>query len=336
MGKELSRRNFLKTMLAATTSLMAASCKFPGSKDSIPDIENGSLPMRTLGSTGEKVSLIGLGGQSAIEHADTQAEIDLAYDIINYAIDNGINYIDTNYYYGSGASETNIGRVMATRRDEVFLATKSTSRTYAGVMSNFNTSLTRLQTDYVDLYQVHNIGTEDDVTELYTPDGNDKTAIDAFVELRDLGKARFIGITGHHDPAQLIAVMDHVGAPNFDAVLMALNPADWHYRPFQQVLLPKAVDNNMAIIGMKVTGLRELFSDIPNMASCMNYVYSLPVSCAIIGIETIDQLEENIQITKNFSEPLLTAEMQALEDMTHATPEDQSTKYGDWFKRWRY
>ena len=128
----------------------------------------------------------------------------------------------------AAASETNIGKVMATRRDEVFLATKSTSRTYDGVISNFNESLSRLQTDYVDLYQVHNIGTEDEVTALFTPDGNGKTAIDAFVQLRDEGKTRFIGITGHHDPDQLLAVLQHADAPNFDAILMPLNPSDWH------------------------------------------------------------------------------------------------------------
>ena len=165
MEYKITRRDFIKTILSATASLMTASCKLV-SDDNL-SVNGDAMPMRSLGSTGQMVSLLGLGGQSEVEQWDSS----LAVDIINYAIDNGINYIDTNYYYGNGASETNIGLVMASRRAEVFLATKSTSRTYSGVISNFNTSLSRLQTDYVDLYQVHNIGTEDDVTDLFTSDG---------------------------------------------------------------------------------------------------------------------------------------------------------------------
>ncbi|WP_319417187.1 aldo/keto reductase [Marispirochaeta aestuarii] len=330
MEYKITRRDFIKTMLSATASLMTASCKLV-SDDNL-SVNGDAMPMRSLGSTGQMVSLLGLGGQSEVEQWDSS----LAVDIINYAIDNGINYIDTNYYYGNGASETNIGLVMASRRAEVFLATKSTSRTYSGVISNFNTSLSRLQTDYVDLYQVHNIGTEDDVTDLFTSDAYGRTAIDAFVQLRDEGKARFIGITGHHDPVQLLAVLTHEDAPTFDAVLMALNPADRHIKPFQDELLPYAVSKKMAIIAMKVTGMNYLFQDIPNMTDCLNYVYSLPISCAIVGIDTIAHLEQNIQITRNFSNPLSVEEMEDLENMTHGTPLSGSPKYGDWFKIDRY
>ena len=340
MSSRFSRRNFLRAMGMAAAGLTAASCdSLFASNQRSQTTFTGKLPMRPLGQTGDSVSLLGLGGQSTVEGSDTQA----AVDIINDAIDRGVNYIDTSPRYGSTRSENNIGLVMQDRRQEVLLATKSRERTYTAVLNDFEESLIRLRTDYVDLYQVHNIGTASDVAELYQTDGSGRTAIDAFVRLRDEGRARFIGITGHHDPAQLLAVLEHSDpdAPAFDAILMALNPADWHRTPFQGQLLQTVIERKMAVIAMKITAMNHLLDEIPDMADCLNYVYSLPISCAVVGITDLWQLERNVQITQDFSAPLSQAEMEALENMTTATPDtirpgDGGPRKGDWFKVLRY
>ena len=345
MSSKVSRRGFLQAMGLAAASLGTKACQpfwSGGGRPSNGPDHGTPLPVRALGDTGERVSLLGLGGEAALDKSDQGA----AEEIINYAIDSGVNYIDTSPRYGNTRSETNIGRVMKYRRKEVFLATKSKERTYSKVLQDFDDSLNRLQTDYIDLYQVHNIGESSDVSELFAEDGNGNTAIDAFEQLRREGRegrpgAHYIGITGHHDPQQLLAVLNHDDAPAFDAVLMALNPADRHRRPFQQELLTVAQQRKMAIIAMKVTGMTYLFDDIPNMSDCLNYVYSLPISCAIVAISELSELEQNLQITRDFSTPLSTAEREALENMTTPTPGD--TKWnepekwrGDFFKVIRY
>lgn len=329
MSIRFSRRGFLRMAGSAAAALTAAACKpFVGGTRPNPPPVTEQLPMRALGSTGQSVSLLGLGGQSAIEGLSRPT----AVEIINYAIDNGVNYIDTSPRYGGGRRERNIGEVMRTRRREVFLATKSREKTFKKVMDQFEESRNRLNTDYIDLYQVHNIGEPSDVSELFEKDSEGRTAINAFERLRDAGKVGSIGITGHHDPEQLLAVLNHPEAPAFDAVLMALNPADWHRRTFQDELFSTVLERKMAIIAMKVTGLTYLFSDIPDMADCLKYVYSLPISCAVVGISDLSELQQNLQITADFSEPLSKSEMQALEDSTRATPDSGSPRRGDYFK----
>lgn len=361
MSNKLSRREFLRGVGIAAAGTAAAACDpLLNPRTSRINPSHGLLPVRPLGGTGEQVTLLGLGGQGAIDGGE-EAE---ALAIIEEAIDGGINYIDTAYVYGwgtpnpMGTSERRIGIVTEHRRNEVFLATKSRSRTYSGVMSDFNTSLSRLRTDYIDLYQVHNIGTTNDVHELFEEDGFGRTAMDAFARLRDEGKTRFIGITGHHDPTQLLSVLDRPSsdpsAPVFDAVLMALNAADRHYRPFQDDLLQRAVSDNMAVIVMKVTGMNHLLDDLRQrpevqddtfidgplsgiglMEACLRYVYSFPISCAIVGISNMAQLHEDLDIAATRSDPLSPAQRDALESMTTATPPG-GPRAGDWFKIERY
>lgn len=187
---KFSRRNFLKVSLAAAgTFFVSKTEKF------IPTVfaKDNQMPKRVLGKTGYQVGIFSLGGQATLEQAGTEKE---SIKIINRALDLGVNYIDTAAAYGQGISETYIGKVMKDRRNEVFLATKTHNRTYDGSMKLLEKSLKQLQTDKIDLWQLHNVRTDDDLKKIFANDG----AIKALEEARRNGIVRYLGITGHYDP----------------------------------------------------------------------------------------------------------------------------------------
>ena len=258
------------------------------------------------------MGLFSLGGEATVELASKPDE---AEAIINRAIDLGVNYIDTAPAYGSGGSETNIGRVMAYRRDEVFLATKTADRTYDGTMRLLEQSLNRLQTDHLDLYQLHNVRLDRDVEQALGPGG----AVQAMEQMKEQGVIKNIGITGHRDPTVLLTAIREY---RFDCVLMALNAADPHYNSFRNILLPEAVERDMGIIAMKVTARGRIFDDgcLTSMGQDLTYVLSLPVSTTIVGISTLEELEEDVAIARRF-EALSTEEMQSIEQLTASNHE---------------
>jgi hypothetical protein len=244
-----------------------------------------------------------------------------AIAIVNKCIDLGINYIDTSAWYGEdgnsgegdhlrGTSERHVGEVMKTRRSEVFLATKTHDRSYDGAMRHLESSLKNLQTDVIDLWQIHNIkpGKNEDINFMFRDGG----CMKALLKAKDEGVVRFLGISGHADPDPMKELVDRY---DYDAVLMALNAADKHHNPYIEKLLPTAVEKNMGIIGMKIPARDRIFSHggIISMKEAMSYTMSLPVSTIIVGIDTIAELEENIQIAKEF-EPLSAEEMLAIEE----------------------
>jgi uncharacterized protein len=315
-----SRREFLQKMLAAT----AAAGLYPylnyDEDGSLAATGKGKLPSRPLGKTGHMVGIYSLGGQAALE---TPGKEELSVQIINRAIDLGINYIDTAAWYGRptatitqeeahGHSEKNIGRVMKTRRNEVFLATKTHDRTYDGSMRLMEKSLKNLQTDHIDLWQIHNVrGAEiDTLDKFFSADG----VVKAMEKMRDEKVIRFIGFTGHENPAVLKALADRY---TFDNVLVALNAADKHYDPFIENFLPTPVAKNMGIVGMKIPARDRIFAHggIITIKEAMEYVMSLPISTIIIGLDDVAQLEENIRIAKNFK-PLTAEQMLAIEAKT--------------------
>jgi uncharacterized protein len=250
------------------------------------------LPKRPLGSTGSSVTRLGLGGQITVEYADQAID---AEAIIHRALDLGINYIDTSPRYGDTASETNIGRVMAQRRNEVFLATKTKERTYSGVMHQVEESLQRLQTDHLDLYQIHNLRVEEELRTILALDG----AMRAFTELKEQGIIRFAGVTGHKDPALMKKA---IASYPFDTILMPMNVGDVYHASFQDGVLPAAVSRKMGIIGMKVTAKGRLTPGADfTMQELLGYVLTLPVTTAIVGIGTLEELEENVKIVQAFA-----------------------------------
>jgi predicted aldo/keto reductase-like oxidoreductase len=269
-----------------------------------------AMPTRNLGKTGYRVGIFSLGGQSAIEKPNN---FDVAVPLIERALDLGVNYVDTSARYGGVEdrwSEQYFGKVMPKRRDQVYLATKTHDRTRDGSMKLLERSLELLNTDHIDLWQIHALSRMEQVEQVFAPGG----ALEALVEAREQGIVRHLGISGHADPDVLIAAIERFP---FDAVLLTLNAADPHHLSFKERLLPLAVEKEMAIIGMKIPS-RGLLLDswtppedpearhhgskpgTLNMSEAMRYVLSLPVSTVIVGCDDIAQLEENVQIARDF------------------------------------
>ncbi len=320
MNQKYDRRYFIKTGVATAAGIgvLSQTATLTNAEKLFANVTRGTMPKRKLGKTGFNVGLFSLGGQSTIETPDKLEE---SLEIINRALDLGVNYIDTAAAYGRGISEKYIGEVMKERRDEVFLATKSHDRSYDGTMKMFEESLKNLQTDHVDLYQVHNVRTQDDLDKMFADDG----VMKAFEKLRDEGAVRFLGLSGHRDPKILKKAIEQY---DYDCLLMALNAADIHHAPFQYELLETAVKKNLGIIAMKIPARGRIFREdgITNMEQALGYVYSFPISTAIVGITTIDQLEENIQITRNF-EKYDAHKMEQIASLTGHYYEDAS-----WYK----
>jgi uncharacterized protein len=315
-----SRREFLQKLLAA--SAVAGFYPYLHNLSGYGEPKNikGKLPLRPLGRTGYMAGIYSLGGQAAIE---TPGKEELSVRIINRAIDLGINYIDTAAVYGRtaetvtkadamGHSERNIGQVMKSRRKEVFLASKTNDRTYDGSMRLLEKSLKNLQTDHLDLWQIHNLRAAEltSIEKFFASDG----VIKAMEKARDEKMVRFLGITGHENPEILKAMAERYP---FDSVLVAINAADKHYDSFIEKFLPTAVAKKMSIVGMKIPARDRIFSHggIITIKEAMEYVMSLPVSTIIIGLDDIAQLEENIKIAQNFK-PLTADQMLAIEEKT--------------------
>ncbi len=306
----MTRREMLKASLATATGITLGNGLGLGQLSQLYAATNQASPMptRKLGKTGFEVPLFSLGGQSTIEQPGKQDE---AVAIIHRALDCGVKYIDTASIYGRGVSETYIGEVMKERRDEVFLATKSRDYTYDGTMRVIEESLRRLQTDWIDLYQHHNVSSDDGLRQVLSRNG----ALKAFNELHEQGVIRHKGITGHSSRVLLNAIR----AFDYDGVLITLNPANMSMRDGEHMaeFMAAAVEKEIGIIGMKVVGRGNLLRRGVTMEQAMRYTLSYPVSTVIIGITDITQIEEDVQIAKAF-EPLSEGQMTQLEQVARA------------------
>ena len=298
---KLSRRDVVKVGAAGTAGFYVSANKASAAQGT------SAMPERPFGRTGYDVRLFSLGGQATLEKSGTRDE---SIAIINTAIDRGVNYIDTAAAYGRGISQTYIGEVMAARRDEVFLATKTHDRTRDGSLRLLEESLRLLQTDHLDLWQLHNVRTDEQLEIIFGDNG----AIEALQQAQEEGTVGFLGITGHYDPAVLATAIQRF---DFDAILIALNPADPHFLPFQTELLPLANEKEMGIIAMKIPARGRLFREdgLTSMRDALSYVFTHSISTAIVGCDDVAQLEENISIAENF-EPLSAEEMARIENLT--------------------
>jgi aryl-alcohol dehydrogenase-like predicted oxidoreductase len=259
------------------------------------------LPHRTLGRTGVSVSILAFGcGSRFLAYPEAQASA-----VLERAISLGIDYLDTAIEYGDGQSETRVGRVMATRRKDVFLATKvpGRARTRDAALREVEASLKRLQTDHVDLLHVHSLGMEDDLAKIEAKGG----ALEALYELREQKVARFIGITSHTDGAVMAKA---IARNDIDCVQMAMNPA--RANRFEELALPAANAKNLGVILMKVTAQEKLLgAGGADPAALLRYGWSLPVSAVVCGMPKLEQLEANTASARAFA-PMPPAEMDAL------------------------
>lgn len=263
------------------------------------------MPTRPLGKTGYAVGLFSLGGEGVLRTHERQAE---AVQVVHRALDVGVNYCDTAPAYAS--SMDYYGAALGERRHEIFLASKTHDRTRDGSLRLLEDSLRRLRTDHLDLWQLHDLRTTSDLDRIFSRGG----AIEALDKARGEGRVRFLGITGHHDPAILLEAMQRF---DFDTVLVALNAADVHRLSFVKTVLPEAVRRGLGVIGMKVCSAGALVSSGSlSMGDAMGYVLSLHgVSTVVIGCQTPAEVEHNARIARGFA-PLSTARLAELEART--------------------
>jgi predicted aldo/keto reductase-like oxidoreductase len=260
------------------------------------------LPTRSLGRTGFPSTLFGLGGEGVLR---THGRMREAVAVIHRALDLGVNYIDSAPAY-AGCLDY-LGEGLTGRRDGVFLASKTHDRSRDGSLRLLDDTLARLRTDRLDLWQLHDLRTADDLKRCFAPGG----AIEALLEARDEGRVRFLGITGHHAPDILCEAMQRF---EFDTVLVALNAADRQRLSFIETVLPDAASRGLGVIAMKVYAGGSLVGQHGLAAEdALRYVLSLDgVSTAIIGCGSPTEVEENARIAREF-QPLDARARQELE-----------------------
>lgn len=313
MSDCLSRRDFLADAVRLAAGAAAGSWAYPGLPAAAATPP--SLPRRVLGKTKVEVPILGLGADGIVTDSTNPDEVGR---FLHDALDAGITFFDTAYAYGKdGQSERNLGLLTGTgRRKEAFLATKTGSRTYDGAMRQVAASLKRLRTDYLDLIQVHNLTARDDVNALGRPDG----VLAALYKLRDQHAVRFVGLTGHPQHAEVREALDLF---DWDTFMCFVNPARFS-EPALREQLPLARQKGLGIIAMKTFGGRggPLVGSSPGQAdaaSLLRFAWSHPVTLAIPGATSPNQLWANLDASQRF-EPMTPQEMEALSDRINSAP----------------
>jgi uncharacterized protein len=289
----MQRRAFFGTVFSG----LAASAR-------PPKVRSGDIPMRPLGSTGEKLTIIGEGGARfhLVPFEEGKAVVRRAYDL-------GINYFDMARDYSSGKAEEVYGAVIPEFRKKIFLTTKSANRTRKGAEAELETSLKMLKTDYVDLWQIHLVRNLKEVDQIFGPGG----AMEAFEAAKKAGKCRFIGITSCRDPQMHVEMLRR--SDKFDTALMPLHIADPMYSDsplmsFEKTALPAAVSHKVGALAIKVFANAFLLRTF-SASDCLRYTLSLPITAAPLGFCTIGQLEDDVRVAQNFK-PFTPEEMEVL------------------------
>jgi uncharacterized protein len=284
----MDRRDFLKKAAATTVAASLSSQLSYGAAD--------SFPYRVLGHTGEKVSLIGIGGYHIGMESDEQESI----RIIRTALDGGINFLDNCWDYNGGVSEERMGKALRDGyRQKAFLMTKIDGQTKQAATQQLEESLRRLQTDHIDLLQFHEVIRETDPARIFGEGGSLEVALAA----RKQGKIRYIGFTGHKSPDIHLKMLDTAFAHQFtfDAVQMPLNVMDAHYDSFEKKVLPVLVKHNIGVLGMKPMGDKIiLHSKTASAIECLHYAMNLPTSVVITGCDLISILQQAFEAARNF------------------------------------
>ncbi|MEO6817271.1 MAG: aldo/keto reductase [Edaphobacter sp.] len=312
----MERRNFLKSatavgVAAATSNLVGqtTSTARPSSATTRP--ESPDMIYRELGQTGERVSAIGLGGF----HIGKQADPNESIHLIRQSIDRGITFMDNCWDYNNGISEVRMGQALRDGyRSKVFLMTKMDGRTKEAYNKQLEESLGRLQTDVIDLVQFHEIIRMEDPDRVFAPGG----ALEAAVAARQAGKIRYIGFTGHKDPAVHLRMFEMAEKHgfHFDTVQMPVNVMDAHFRSFTKEVIPVALKQGTGILAMKTFGDNYILrSKTVEPIEALHYGLSQPVSVIITGIDSPAVLDQAIQATKTFK-PLTQTEIASLLDRT--------------------
>ncbi len=302
LSEDLTRRVFLGSLALGAAVTTAAA-------------QTGSVPHRRLGRTGLDVSALGIGGFH-LGSAKDQAE---ATAIVHGAMDAGVNFFDNCWEYHEGVSEERMGIALQGLRKNAILMTKvcTHGRDKKTAMRMLEESLIRLRTDYLDVWQIHEVVYWNDPDLIFAPDG----AAEALLQAKKDGKVRFVGFTGHKHPDIHLKMLSH-DFP-FDTVQMPLNCFDATFRSFETNVLPEAVRRGIAPLGMKsMGGSGEMVKQgSVTAAEALRYAMSLPVATTISGIDSLEVLAQNLAIARNF-EPLSAAEMSALRERCRSDAAD--------------
>ena len=324
MTRKTTRRTFLTTSVAVAGGLIGgAGLKqnlTSASRDQPPSTT--AMPERVLGNTGVRVPIFGLGGAGQTPLSWENREKD-AGAIIQRALELGIRYFDTAADYGP--SEDNLGKVLPAHRDKIFLASKTDKRDRDGAWKQLERSLKRLNTDHLDLWQLHHVSYQEELDTIFSKDG----AAKALEEAKAQKLVRFVGITGHHEPD---IIVEGLRRYPFDTTLICINAADKHHpRPFIRTVLPVAREKNIGVIAMKIPAYGRLFKPgvLDGMHQAMGYTLSQPgVHCCVIAAETVAQLESNVEVARAF-QPLTETALKEIEQRTVASWEDNT-----FFRAW--
>ena len=296
----ISRRGFLG--LAAASIFLADA-----SKDALRAESRNGIPYRRLGHTGEKVSVVGLGGYHLGKQADPQESI----GIIRAGLDEGINFLDNCWDYNGGESEIRMGNALRDGyRQKAFLMSKIDGRTKAAAASQISESLRRLQTDRIDLLQFHEVIRENDPDRIFAEGG----AIEAVLDAQKAGKIRYIGFTGHKSPDIHLGMLATAAKHNFtfDSVQMPLNVMDAHFHSFEKKVLPVLLENDIGVLGMKPMGDHFILdSKTATAVECLHYAMNLPTSVVITGCDSLPILQQALQAARSFK-PLDSSEVRSL------------------------
>lgn len=302
----IDRRGFLKSLAGLTTGvLLSSACAESDEENSNSDRLGTLLPTRRFGRTGEAVTMLGVGGW----HIGDMTEVE-AQKTIETALEGGVRFFDTAEGYQTGGSESRLGKLLVPKyRDDVFLMTKTRARDANEAWEHLEGSLSRLNTDRLDLWQVHAVRNPADVDERI-----ENGVLEVMIEAKETGKTRYIGFTGHSSPAAHQRVLEKTDI--FDACQLSMNLTDVSYESFIEKVVPTLVERNIGVIGMKALANGGFFGGsqhgrhgtnpkvIPNRVSiseAIRFVWALPVSTLVTGPDNAEQMQEKIDIAKNFT-----------------------------------
>jgi aryl-alcohol dehydrogenase-like predicted oxidoreductase len=312
---EWNRRSFIKgAAVLGTIPLIRGGSMAQGEQDH-SQVPSGTVPKKPLGRTGVQVSAMGVGGY----HLGSAKTDQAANEIVAKALDHGVDFFDNAWEYHDGLSEERLGKALKGKRDRAFVMTKvcTHGRDKKVAMRMLEESLRRLQTDHLDLWQIHEVVYDNDPDLIFAPNG----AAEALVEAKKQGKVRFIGFTGHKDPGIHLKMLSH-DFP-FDTVQMPLNCCDATFRSFENQVLPEAARRGIAALGMKsLGGSGELVRHgVVTAEQGLRYAMSLPVATTISGIDSMEVLDQNLKVAVNF-ETLDAKAMQSLRDQCRVLAAD--------------
>lgn len=293
----MNRREFLKNSSLVAGAVMAQQViGLEKLAAAAPVTKRGDMLYRPLGSTGEQLSILGLGGA----HIGRQADEKESVALIRSAIDRGITFMDNSWDYNDGDSEKRMGKALQDGyRNRVFLMTKFDGRTRDAARKQIDESLRRLKTDHVDLLMFHEVIRMNDPDRFFGPDG----AVQAALEAKKAGKARYLGFTGHKNPAIHLHMLDLARAHNFklDAVLMPINVMDAHFRSFQHQVLPRLIEEKIGVLSMKPMGdAIILTSKAVTATECLHYAMSVNPGSVVTGIDNMPILDQAIEAVRSF------------------------------------